>query len=59
MKTIMNDTQIKTFEQMRQFLEGTANIELCIEAKEDRYAWIQTTLVRFHYLQLSKADKGM
>jgi hypothetical protein len=41
MKTIMNDTQIKTLEQVRQFLEGTANIELC-EAKEDRYAWIQT-----------------
>jgi hypothetical protein len=54
MKTIMNDTQIKTLEQVRQFPEGTANIELCIEAKEDRYAWIQTTLVRFDYLQLSK-----
>ena len=55
----MNDTQIKTLEQVRQFLEGTAEIELCIDAKEDRYAWIQTTLVRFRYLQLSKADKGV
>ena len=25
----------------------------------DRYAWVQTTLLRFHYLQLSKADKGV
>jgi len=39
MKTIMNDTQIKTLEQVRQFLEGTVDVELCIDAKEDRYAW--------------------
>ena len=55
----MNDTQIKTLEQVRQFLEGTADVELCTDSKKDRYAWIQTTLVRFRYLQLSKANKGM
>jgi hypothetical protein len=38
MKTIMDSPQIKTLEQVRQVLEGTANIEFCIEAKEDRYA---------------------
>ena len=59
MKTIMNDTQIKTLEQVRQFLAGTVDVELCIDSKEDRYAWIQTTLVRFRYLQLNKADKGV
>jgi hypothetical protein len=59
MKTIMNDSHIKTLEQVHQFLEGTAAMELCIDAKEDRYTWMQTTLVRFHYLQLSKADKGL
>ena len=55
----MNDSHIKTLEQVRQILEGTAAVELCIDAKEERYTWIQTTLVRFHYLQLSKADKGL
>lgn len=59
MKTIMNDSHIKTLEQLHQFLEGTAAVELCIDAKEDRYTWIQSTLVRFHYLQLNKADKGL
>ncbi len=59
MKTIMNYTQIKTLELVRQFLEGTADVELCIDATEDRYAWIETTLVRFRYLQLSKADMGI
>lgn len=59
MKTIMNDTQIKTLDQVRQFLEGTRVIGLAIDAKEDRYAWIQHTLIRFRYRQLSKADKGL
>ena len=59
MKTIMNDTQIKTLDQVRQFLEGTRVIDLVIDAKEDRYAWIQHTLIRFRYRQLSKADKGL
>ena len=55
----MNDTQIKTLEQVHQFLEGPAVVELSIDAKEDRYAWIQTTLVRFRYFQLSKTGKGL
>ncbi len=55
----MNDSHIKTLEQVHQFLEGTAAVELSIDAKEDRYTWIQTTLVRFHYLRLNKADKGL
>ena len=55
----MNDSHIKTLEQVHQFLEGTAAVELSIDAKADRYTWIQSTLVRFHYLQLNKADKGL
>jgi hypothetical protein len=59
MKTIMNDSPIKTLEQVRQFLEGRAAVKLSIDAKENRYTWIQSTLVQFHYLLLSKADKGL
>jgi hypothetical protein len=44
---------------VRRFLEGSAAVELCIDCKEDRYAWVQTTLLRFHYLQLSKVDKAV
>ena len=32
MKTIVNDSNIKTLEQVRQFLAGTAAVELCIDA---------------------------
>jgi len=59
MKTIMNDAQIKTLEQVRQFLEGTGVVDLTIDAKEDRYAWIQHTLIRFRYRHLGKTDKGL
>jgi hypothetical protein len=59
MKTIMNDTQIKTLEQVRQFLNGVETIDLVIETKEARYAWIREALIRFRYRQLGKADKGL
>lgn len=59
MKTIMNDAQIKTLEQVRQFLEGTGVVDLAIDAKEDRYVWIQRTLIRFRYRHLGKTDKGL
>ena len=55
----MNDTQIKTLEQVRQFLGGTMAVEFAIESKEERYRWIQKTLVQFRYRHLNKADKGV
>ena len=55
----MNDTTIKTIEHVRQFLNGVGAIEFSIEGKDARYAWIQTLLLRFHYHQLGKAEKGI
>ena len=51
----MND-QLKTLDQVRQFLEGTAAVDLMIDAQGERYEWIQQTLIRFQYRQLSKPD---
>jgi transposase InsO family protein len=59
MTIIMNDTPIKTLEHVRQFLNGIGAIEFSIEAKDARYAWMQAMLLRFHYPQLSKAEKGL
>ncbi len=55
----MNDTQIETLDQVRQFLEGTEAISFQIESKDARYRWIQHTLVKFRYLKLSKTNKGL
>jgi transposase InsO family protein len=59
MKTHMNDTQLETIEQIEAFLSGTQTVELIIEGKKERYSWIQRTLIRLNYLQLSKAKKGI
>jgi len=55
----MNDTQLETLDQLRQFLEGTETISFQIESKKARYRWLQHTLIKFRYLQLSKTDKGL
>ncbi len=55
----MNDTQLETIEQIKAFLLGSQTVDLIIEDKADRYAWIQRTLVRLRYRQLSKAKKGI
>ncbi len=59
MVTHMNDKHVKNLDQVRQFLEGTEALELVIEDKHERYAWIERTLRRFRYRTLSKADKGL
>ena len=55
----MNDSHIETLEQVRQFLGGVAVIEITIPSKTEGYHWIQKTLVRFQYLTLGKADRGL
>jgi len=55
----MNDTQLETLDQVRQFLEGTKTVSFQIEGKNARYRWLQHTFVKFRYLQLSKTDKGL
>jgi transposase InsO family protein len=59
MKTIMNDTQLETIEQIRAFLAGTEAIEFSMQSPRERYTWIQATLIRLRYVSLSKGDKGV
>ena len=55
----MNDQSIKPLDHVRQFLNGLGAMEFQIKAKAARYAWIQATLIRFHYTQLRKTEKGL
>jgi len=55
----MNDAHIETLEQVRQFLDGAAVMEIAIASKNECYHWIQGTLVRFQYLTLGRADRGL
>jgi hypothetical protein len=59
MRTVMNDQRITTIEQVRRFLDGTADVEFLIDTKGKRYEWIEETLIRFRYLERSKREKGL
>ncbi len=50
----MNDHNIGTIQQVRQFLTGAESINLNIESREARYAWVQQTLTRLKYQQLNE-----
>jgi transposase InsO family protein len=58
MKTVMDDSQVSTLDQVRQFLEGTVRIAIAICSKSECYDWIRRTLIRFEYLTLSRSDRG-
>lgn len=52
--------KLTTIEQLEQFLSGA---QVCayevLDDKSELYKWIQSTLVQFQYLTLSKRDKGV
>lgn len=55
----MNETQVRTLEQVRQVVAGTQALEFR-GGQDDpsRYEWIGQVLVRFSYRQLHRDDKG-
>jgi len=56
----MDETRIRTLEDVDQFLAGMTGASLKLQgSKDDAYAWIQHTLVRFRYMGLSKKQKGL
>ena len=54
----MDDKWIVTMDQVRQFLDGTSDVELVIEVKAERYRWIEGTFERFDYPRRGRVDKG-
>ena len=60
MKAIMTLDQLTTIEQLQRFLDGS---ESCtyqpLSDKDERYRWVQSTLVRFHYMTRKKREKGI
>ena len=44
----------------RNSLDGTQAVAFCVATtKQERYQWVQNTLVTFRYMQSNKADKGL
>ena len=55
----MDDSQMSTLEQVREFLEGTGPMGIEISSKTDRYDWARRTLSRFAYPTLGRSDRGV
>ncbi|MFC2018238.1 hypothetical protein ACFLTQ_02925 [Chloroflexota bacterium] len=55
----MNDKNLNTIEQVREFLVGSEATEFKGTTIEEKYAWIEEVLVRFRYIKLNKAEKGV
>ena len=50
---------LRSIDQLRDFLEGTQDVAFAVlTGKDERYRWMQQTLITFRYRRLSKADKG-
>ena len=59
MRLIMNDENLQTIEQVKQFLEGSEGVEFRGQTVEEKYDWIERMLVRFVYIRLKRAEKGV
>ena len=56
----MSLEHLTTFDSINQFLEGTQAVAFSVVInKQERYRWVQKTLVKYRYLQLGKSDKGL
>ena len=57
----MSLEQLKTLDEVQKFLDGTQSVAFCVATtKQERYQWVQNTLVTFRYMQsLNKVDKGL
>ena len=56
----MSLDQLTTIEAIQQFLNGTQAVAFAIAThKQERYRWVQKTLVKHQYILLNKRDKGV
>jgi len=59
MVIMMNDSKLNSMAQIKSFLSKTKEIVFNKKSKKEAYCWIEETLSRFHYVILSKKEKGL
>ena len=59
MMITMDDSQVKTLEQIRLVLESSRELEFKGASRADRYGWIEEVLARLDYFRLGKKGKGL
>lgn len=55
----MNDSQMVSLAQIREFLQGSQIIKFESISRKEKYAWVENTLNRFGYFKLRKKDKAV
>ena len=56
----MNVDQLTSTEEIERFLDGSQAVVYAVgTSKEERYKWIQTTLIRLGYYGLTRKEKGV
>ncbi|MDE2149137.1 MAG: hypothetical protein KGJ55_04740 [Gammaproteobacteria bacterium] len=56
----MNDVQLTTLDQVREFLAGTAALQFSpLSDDATRYRFVAAVVARFDYRHLGRADKGL
>jgi len=59
MVVLMNDSKVNRLAQIKSFLSDSEAIEFHKKSQKEAYAWIKETLSKFHYVILSKKEKGL
>jgi transposase InsO family protein len=55
----MNDEQLQTLEQIKEFIEGSQAIVFKGIIAEEKYGWIEEVLKKFRYQRLRRDGKGL
>ena len=55
----LDTRRLQTLEQVREFLAGSAGLDMQPRSRADARAFLAKTLERFDYVLLGKTDKGL
>ena len=55
----MDDKQLRTLEQVKQFVDSSQGIEFSGINVQEKYHWTEEVLTKFKYPRLKKAGKGV
>ena len=55
----MNDGNVQTIEQVREFMGGSEALEFRALSVGEKYKWIEEVLIRFSYHGLKRVEKGV
>lgn len=59
MKITMIDSRLSHCNQLKEFLQGTMDIDLSLGGRKERYGWIKEILNRFNFRKLKKSERGL